>query len=329
MDHLRSMRAFVSVADFGSFGRAADSMVLSKAAISRLVAHLEARLGTRLLNRTTRRISLTEAGRFYLERARQILVELQDLEQSVTTGNVEPNGRLRIAASVSLDQEALAAALRTYIKRYPKVVPHLSLVDRAVDLADEGLDIGIAVKTAGTGTVTQSLASVRPVMCATSAYLSMHGVPMHPVELTEHSCLGISSESEDDWVFTGTGGTVRARPTQVVATNNPQMLRQLALRGMGIAILPDYLVASDVMRGDLVQVLPKYRLPLLEISASYPRHRSLNGKVRTFVDRLVEHFDRTLDEPLVSMRQDASTPTAKPAEAESGRTLDSLCEVDI
>jgi DNA-binding transcriptional LysR family regulator len=295
VDHLQSIRAFISVAELGSYMRAADSMLLSRANISRLVTDLEARLHTRLLNRTTRSVSLTEAGKIYLQRARQIVDDIQHLDQAITTRNSEPSGILRIAASLSLEAQVLVNAVRTYLARYPKVRPHLSLVDDSIDSSEEGFDIGVALGVTNARAVTQQVGSCRRVACATPAYLKTYGTPIHPSQLPEHSCLSISGSSEsahDSVEFMGSVGKVQVRLANVLMTNNPPMLRQFALRGMGIAILPGYLVESDIMQGHLVRVLASYRLPRFELKVSYLRLRSANGKIRSFVDHLMGHFDR-------------------------------------
>jgi DNA-binding transcriptional LysR family regulator len=284
--------------------RAADSMSLSRGNITRLVKELESRLGARLLNRTTRSQSLTEAGKIYLHRARQIADDIQHLEQSIITSNAEPSGVLRIAASICLDAKVLANAVRTYIAQYPKVRPHLSLLDDSVDPIEEEFDIGIALEATGDRVITHRLASCRLVACATPAYLKKHGAPIHPSQLAEHSCLSISESSgsvHDLVVFTGSAGEVQVRPANVLVTNNFPMMREFVLRGMGIAFIPLYLVAGDFMQGDLAQILTCYRLPLFEIKVSYPRHRAVNGKLRSFVDHLISFFDRECKEIILEL----------------------------
>jgi DNA-binding transcriptional LysR family regulator len=270
-------------------------MLLSRANISRLVTDLEARLDTRLLNRTTRSVSLTEAGKIYLQRARQIVDDIQHLDQTITTRDSEPSGILRVAASISLEAQVLVNAVRTYMARYPKVRPHLSLVDDSIESLEEGFDIGIALGTTNARAITQQVANCRQVACATHAYLKAYGTPIHPSQLADHSCLSVngSSESTHDSVeFMGSVGKVQVKPANVLMTNHPSMLRQFALRGMGIALLPGYLVERDIMRGDLVLVLASFRLPRFELNVSYLRHRSANGKISSFVDHLMGHFNR-------------------------------------
>jgi DNA-binding transcriptional LysR family regulator len=296
MDHLQSMKVFVRVADLGSFARAANSMDISNAVATRHIADLEGRLGTRLLNRTTRSLSLTESGQVYLERARQILDELDDVEQMVVARNHEPVGSLRIVAPVVFGLHNLAPVLQTYAQRYPKVVPDVTLVDRQVDLVEEGFDVGIVIarQVRSASVVTRRLTTGCMTVCATPDYLATHGTPTRPEELLAHPCLSLPSEYwGDERVFTGPDGEVRVRPSNVIVANNTEMLRQFALLGMGIAILPSYLIGNDTTRGRLVRLLSDYRLPQVEINVAYPSRRHLPAKVRTFIDHLVEHFSQT------------------------------------
>ncbi|RQS68932.1 LysR family transcriptional regulator [Burkholderia sp. Bp8963] len=298
MDHLQSMRVFVKVADLGSFARAASAMDISNAVATRHVADLEGRLGTRLLNRTTRSLSLTESGQVYLERARQILDELEDVEQMVVARNHEPVGTLRIVAPVVFGLHNLAPVLQSYTENFPKVVPDLTLVDRQVDLVEEGFDVGIVVtrQMRSASIVTRRLTTGCMTVCATPSYLEKHGVPTHPEQLAEHPSLSLPTEYwGDERVFTGPDGEVRVRPTNVIVANNTAMLRQFALLGMGVAILPSYLIGSDIARGALVRLLPDFRLPQVEINIAYPSRRHLPAKVRTFIDHLVEYFSHSTD----------------------------------
>ncbi len=298
MDHLQSMRVFVKVADLGSFARAASAMDISNAVATRHVADLEGRLGTRLLNRTTRSLSLTESGQVYLERARQILDELEDVEQMVVARNHEPVGTLRIVAPVVFGLHNLAPVLKSYTETFPKVVPDLTLVDRQVDLVEEGFDVGIVTtrQMRSASIVTRRLTTGCMTVCATPGYLEKHGVPTHPEQLMEHPSLSLPPEYwGDDRVFTGPEGEVRVRSTNLIVANNTEMLRQFALLGMGIAILPSYLIGGDTSRGDLVRLLGDYRLPQIEINVAYPSRRHLPAKVRTFIDHLVEHFSQSTD----------------------------------
>ncbi|HYS67346.1 MAG TPA: LysR family transcriptional regulator [Paraburkholderia sp.] len=295
MNQLQSMRVFVKVADLGSFVRAAGMLDLSTAVVTRHVADLEARLGTRLLNRTTRRLALTESGAAYLERVRSILDDLDGVEQMVVARNHEPVGTLRIVAPVVFGLHSLAPVVQSYAARYPDVMPDVTLADRHVDLVEEGFDVGILVARPmrSASIVTRRLTTGHMTVCATPAYLARHGTPTRPEHLLEHPCLSRPAEQGgDERVFTGPDGEVRVRPTNAIAANNTEMLRQFALLGMGVAILPSYLIGRDLASGRLVPLLGEYRLPPVEIAIAYPSRFHLPAKVRTFIDHLVEHFQQ-------------------------------------
>jgi DNA-binding transcriptional LysR family regulator len=300
MDQLQSMRVFVKVADLGSFARAAAALEISNAVATRHVADLEGRLGTRLLNRTTRSLSLTEAGQAYLERARQILDEIEDAERMVVAHSHEPVGTLRIAAPVVFGQHHLAPILHSYMARYPQVTPDLTLVDRQVDLVEESFDVGILIASQmrSASVVMRRLTTGRMVVCATPEYLREHGVPTRPEQLAEHACLSLPAAfGGNERVFTGIDGDVRVKPASEIVANNTEVLRQCALLSMGVAILPSYLADGDIARGTLVSLMSDYRLPQLEINVAYPSRRHLPAKVRTFIDHLVEHFDAAPEVP--------------------------------
>ncbi|WCM18087.1 LysR family transcriptional regulator [Paraburkholderia bryophila] len=311
MNQLQSMRVFVKVADLGSFVGAAGALDLSTAVVTRHVADLEARLGTRLLNRTTRRLSLTESGSTYLERVRHILDDLEGVEQMVVARNHEPVGTLRIVAPVVFGLHSLAPVVQSYAARYPDVMPDVTLADRQVDLVEEGYDVGIMVTRhmRSASIVTRRLTTGYMTVCATPAYLAQHGTPTRPEHLLEHPCLSRPSEQGgDERVFTGPDGEVRVRPSNAIAANNTEMLRQFALLGMGVAILPSYLIGRDLASGRLVPLLADYRLPQIEITIAYPSRLHLPAKVRTFIDHLVEYFQP--GQPSARDRSAAATASA-------------------
>jgi DNA-binding transcriptional LysR family regulator len=297
MDHLQSMRVFIKVADHGSFAKAASFLDISNAVVTRHIADLEARLGTRLLNRTTRSLSLTESGQVYIERARQILDELEDVEQMVVARSHEPVGMLRVVAPVVFGLHNLAPVLHTYAERYPMVVPNVTLVDRDVDMVEEGFDVGVVIagNVRSASVVMRRLTTGCITVCATPEYLTKHGRPTRPEELLNHACLSLPADYwGDERVFTGPDGKgIRVRPTNVMIANNTEMLRQLAILGNGIAFLPSYLIGRDMARGRLVRLLPDYSLPRVEVNIAYPSRHYLPAKVRTFIDHLVEHFSHT------------------------------------
>jgi DNA-binding transcriptional LysR family regulator len=294
VDDLDSMRIFVKVADLGGFTRAASAMRISNAVATRHIADLEGRLGTRLLNRTTRRLSPTESGHVYLERIRQILEELDDVEQMVTSRNLEPAGTLRIVAPVVFGLHKLAPVLQSYATRHPKVMPDITLVDRPVDLVEEGFDVGIVIarQMRNANVVARRLTTAGMTVCAPPDYIQKHGTPTRPEQLAGYPCLSLSSDYwGEEWAFTGRDAEARVRPTNAIVSNNTEMLRQFALLGMGIAILPSYLIEHDIMRGNLVPLLSNYRLPQIDINIAYPSRRYVPAKIRTFVHHLFRHFN--------------------------------------
>ncbi|MBS2132267.1 LysR family transcriptional regulator (plasmid) [Burkholderia thailandensis] len=294
MDRIQSMRVFIKVAELSSFCKAATALDMGNAVVTRHIAELERSLGARLMNRTTRSLSLTESGQVYLERATQILDDLDELEHLLVARNHEPVGTLRIVAPVVFGLNNLAPALHSYAQRYPRVVPNVTLVDREVNMVEEGFDIGIVIAehVRSASVVMRRLTSGCIAVCATPDYLERHGVPQRPEQLLEHHCLSLPADQGGDaCVFTGPGGeAVRVRPTHVAFANNAEMLRQLALLGYGIAILPSYLIERDIASGRLVGLLPEYQLPCVDVHIAYPSRHYLPAKVRTFIDHLIEQF---------------------------------------
>lgn len=306
MDQLQSMRVFVKVADLGSFARAATQLDMSNAVVTRHVADLEGRLGTRLMNRTTRSLSLTEAGQVYLERAKQILEELDDAEQMVLERTQEPVGTLRMVAPVVFGMHNLGQVLHDYAQRYPRVIPDITLVDRSVDLVEEGFDVGIAIarNIRSASVVSRRLTAGKLVVCASPAYIMANGMIDHPSALGTHPCVSQNpSVAGDEIVFEGPDGQTRVRPASAVLANNYEMLRQFALQGMGIAILPSYLIGKDLTAGTLVPLLQEYQLAPIDIHVVYPSRRYMPAKLRTFIDHLVEHFE---DKPAGSLEGGAT-----------------------
>lgn len=294
MDRLQSMRVFIKVAELGSFCKAAIALEMGNSVVTRHIAELERSLGARLLNRTTRSLSLTESGQVYLERATQILDDLDELEHSLVARNHEPVGTLRIVAPVVFGLNNLAPALHAYAQRYPRVVPNVTLVDREVNMVEEGFDVGIVIaeRVRSASVVMRRLTSGCIAVCATPGYLERHGVPQRQEQLLEHQCLSLPADQGGDaYIFTAPGGeAVRVRPTNVAFANNAEMLRQLALLGHGIAILPSYLIERDIASGRLVSLLPEYQLPCVDVHIAYPSRHYLPAKVRTFIDHLIEQF---------------------------------------
>ncbi|WP_241018248.1 LysR family transcriptional regulator [Paraburkholderia sp. Tr-20389] len=292
------MRIFLKVAENNSFSGAASSLNLSNAVVTRYVALLEAHLDARLVNRTTRSVSLTEVGRAYAKGCQQLMELLDSMESAVTEGVGEPTGTLKVAASASFSLAALAPMLHRYRMRHPKVKLDITLLHNTVDLVEEGFDVGIVASWQANGNtlVKRPLLSVSPVMVASAAYIDRHGAPTTPEQLATHSFLAPSREVHGaDWSFASADGREESlNLDSVCRVNSLIMLRQLVLADMGVAILPEDYVTGDIANGALSRVLTQYRVinGHKELSLVYPGRRHVSTKVRTFVDFTLEYFRR-------------------------------------
>ena len=293
MDRLAALEAFVKVAETQSFSEAARRLRASKSVVSRQIAALEAELGARLFQRTTRSMTLTEAGRSYFERASRILADLEDANLSVSQLQATPRGQLRVNAPMSFGLLHLAPALPDFLARYPDVDIDLTMNDRFVDLIDEGFDLAVRVgKLEDSSLVARKLVPVRRVICASPDYLKARGTPQTPDDLTQHACLCYSNLSmAHEWRFVTEKGA--PWPVEVkgrLNVNNGDALKIAALRGLGFVNLPTFIVGSELQAGTLVTVLDRFIPQDASLSAVYPHSRHLSPKVRAFVDFLTERF---------------------------------------
>ncbi len=292
MDKLTAMSVFTRVVERGSFTAAAEDLRLSRAMTSKHVQDLEALLGVGLLNRTTRRISLTEEGRHYHALCVQILADIAEAEQSVAERQAEPQGTLRLNTAVSFGTHHIAPAIVDFTARHPKVRVDMTLVDRVVDLVDEGYDLAIRIGTlASSSLIARRLAPCRLVVCAAPDYLARHGRPVHPADLAGHNCLGYTYGAlTDAWRFIGPAGETTVPIRGNLQINNGDALRSAALRGHGVVLLPTFIIGADLSVGTLERVLPDYSPPDMGIHAVYPPGRHLPAKVRSFIDFLAQRF---------------------------------------
>jgi DNA-binding transcriptional LysR family regulator len=290
MDIVSGMQIFVAVVDNGSFSSAADRLDMSRAMASKSVAALEAHLGTRLLNRTTRRLSLTEAGMAFYERSVQILADIWDAEQVAGRMATEPRGALKVTMPLAYGLHRLGPLIAAYARRYPQVTLNLSLSDRKVDLVEEGYDVAIRIgKLPESGLVARKLGTVHGVVVGAPDYFERHGRPKVPADLAGHVCLGYSLTSQgDEWRLQGPDGIVSVRSTGAIKADNGDMLRQAAVAGSGLIFQPWFIVEEDVRTGRLERVLEDYASEEMGIYAVYPSRRYLSAKVRTFVDFILE-----------------------------------------
>ena len=292
MDRLTSIEVFARVVETGSFAAAAERLGIGRAAASKHVLRLEERLGARLLNRTTRRVGLTEEGAAFYERCSRILAELEEAEHDLGAARREPRGTLRINAPVSFGVLHLGAAIGAFAIRYPQVRIALALNDRFVDLVEEGFDVAVRIgRLPSSSLVARRICETRLVPVASPGYWARHGKPALPEDLRRHNCLIYTLQAGSDWRFVGADGAEHhVTVGGSISASNGDVLRAAALDGVGVALLPDFIAGPDVRRGDLVEALPSYRPPVLGVHAVYPPTRHVPAKLRAFIDFLGERF---------------------------------------
>lgn len=289
MDILAGMKVFVAVVDAGSFSAAADRLDMSRAMASKHVLSLEDHLGTRLLNRTTRRLSVTESGSVFYERSVQIIADITEAEQVAGHMSAVPRGVLKITMPLAYGLHRLGPVIAGYVSTYPQVKLDISLNDRKVDLIEEGFDLAIRIGTLPeSGLIARKLGGEHSLICAAPSYLKRHGTPQTPEDLAHHACLGYTlTNNGDEWRLEGPDQAVAVRSAGPIKADSGDMLRLAALSGAGLIFQPLFIVAEDLQAGRLVQVLPDHVSAELGIYAIYPSRKHLSAKVRTFVDFLV------------------------------------------
>lgn len=293
---LSAMAVFARVVETESFTRAAAELGLSKSAVSKQVSRLEDRLGVRLLNRTTRRLSLSEAGAAYYEGCQRTLAEAAAAEQAVTRLAAAPRGVLRVNAPMSFGVLHVGPALPAFLSACPELTLDLALNDRQVDLVEEGYDVAVRIGVlAESSLVVRRLAPSRLVLCAASGYLADHGRPAAPEELGGHDCLIYSYQAGGrEWQFRGPDGLRRVKVSGRLRANNGDILMTAALNGRGIALLPSFIAGDALRAGRLERLLPAWRVAEeANVYAVYPASRNLSPKVRAFVDFLAARFGGT------------------------------------
>src|SRR5438874_1947054 len=298
MDRLAAIEVFAQVVEAGSFAKAADRLGLSTSAASRQVADLESHLQTRLLNRTTRRVSLTESGQQFYERAVQLMTDLAEAEQEASSAAVVPRGTIRLTTSVNFGVRHVAPAIAEFLERYPDVRFDVSLSDRVVDLVEEGLDLAIRIGAlVADNLVARKLGETRMVPCASPGYLAKHAAPKTPEDLAHHNCFTYEYVSPRHvWRFRDRSGAERAvRVAGRLHSNNGDLLAEVAARGTGIVFEPAFIVGPEVRAGRLVPLLQDFVPPPVPIYALYPSRKHLSAKVRRFVEFLVERFSSAQD----------------------------------
>ena len=292
MDKLNSIRAFTKVVQHSSFAAAARDLRLSRSAVSKHVMELEQELGVQLLSRTTRSVTATENGQAYYERCLAILSDLEEADLSATRLQAEVRGLLRINAPMSFGTLHLARAVADFMEKYPDLRIQLLLSDQQVDPVQEGFDITLRIADLPSSSmIARRIAPARRAICASPSYLARHGTPKHPDDLRGHACLTYGHlATGNQWKLTGPDGDHWIAIPWTLCTNNAEVLRDAAVQGRGIALLPTFIAGADFQQGRLATILPGYQAPEISIYAIYPETRHLSLKVRVFIDFLVERF---------------------------------------
>jgi len=291
MDRLTCIRIFINVVETGSFTAASERMGLSRAAVSKYVLELEAQLGGRLLNRTTRHVSTTESGRIYYERCKDILLNLDEADGMVSGLSGQPRGTLRISAPTNFASRHLLPRISEFNHLYPEVKVELMCTDRIIDLADEGYDLAIRITNSpGPDLIARRLCSCRHVMVASPEYLAKHARPQKPEALAEHNCILYAYLPGSIWPLSRDGSDYSVKINPAIKSNNPDVLLEAAVRGMGIALLTTFVVSDAVASGALQLVLQDYTSVVLGIYAVYSSRRHLPVKIKVFVDYLRAHI---------------------------------------
>jgi DNA-binding transcriptional LysR family regulator len=291
MDRLTSLTAFVRVVDSGGFSAAGRRLNMSTTMVSNHVQALEERLGARLLHRTTRKVSLTEVGKAYYDRATQILADIEQADDIAGALQSTPRGTLRIYTATHI-VPFVAPVVGEFLRSYPDVKVDLNMGERIIDIIDEGFDVAIRLTPPpDSSLIVRSLATWRHVLCCSPSYLEKHGRLQQLSELSEHNCLRhVLYPFGEEWHFAdrkGMPATVRVSGNLI--SNSGETLRRAALDGIGITLAPGFLIHDDLEEGRLVRLLPEYRPVELSMNAVYPHRHHLSAKVRTFIDMLAHH----------------------------------------
>jgi DNA-binding transcriptional LysR family regulator len=291
------MRVFAKVVESASFTGAAARLGISASMVSQHVKELEERLEARLLNRTTRKVSLTETGRAYYERCTRLLADLEETEQAVSDLHAIPRGELRVNATPAFGILQLAPVIADFTSRFPAISVDLMLSNHMIDLIEESLDVAVRVgELPDSSLIARQLAPCRMVVCGAPSYFEKHGTPRTPDDLTTHNCLTVAVTGLPyyrAWHLTAADGTaLNISPIGNLRTNSGGVLKVAALAGHGLVCLPTYLVGDALQSGGLVTVLDDHTAPPLTLRALYPHNRHLSAKVRAFVDFLAARFGR-------------------------------------
>ena len=296
MDRLQAMQVFVRVVEAGGFTRAADVMSMPKATVTTLVQNLEAHLGAKLLNRTTRSVRVTPDGAAYYERCVRILTDVEETERALARAKSIPRGRLRVDVSGGFGRRFLVPALSEFFERYPDIQLEVGCNDRAVDLIEEGVDCVVrAGEQPDSRLIARKLGMIEFVTCATPGYLEHHGVPLHPNELAQHRLINYFSAKTGrmfKWEFSRNGERVVLDLRGYVAFNDAEAMFQAGVAGLGIIQAGEIMACDALRQGVLVQILADWQADPLPLYLMYPQNRHLSTKVRAFAEWVAELYER-------------------------------------
>jgi DNA-binding transcriptional LysR family regulator len=293
MDRIDAMQAFVAVADLKGFAPAARKLGLSPSGVTRLIAALEDRLGARLLQRTTRSLTLTDVGARYLERIRRILADVEEAERSAEGERTRPSGRLVVSAPLGFGRLHVSPVMSTYLARYPEVTAELRLSDRMINLVEDGVDLAVRIGHLGDSTlVARHVGEMRRIVVASSAYLKQHGEPKTPEAVASLATIEFgAATAAPEWRFVKDGNEIRMTVAPRFTSNSADAAIQFVAQGGGLTRVLAYQAAEAIKDGRLKIVLAKFEPPALPIHIVYPTSRLLSAKVRAFIDLVVETDD--------------------------------------
>ncbi|WP_179400862.1 LysR family transcriptional regulator [Burkholderia guangdongensis] len=307
------IRIFVATVETGSLTAAADKLLLSKQFVSRRIMALEASLGVRLLVRNTRKLAITELGHEFHVRALRILAEIEDAEQAMSESRTALRGTLKVSAPMSFGVSHVSPLIAAFLAEHPAVRLNLELSDRHVDLIGEGYDVALRIGPLPDSTlIARRIGGLRMIACASPAYLSAHGAPATPADLHRHACLLYGQEGRAGWEFQIDGAHRTFDVSGPLVANNGDAVRDAAVAGLGIALLPEFIVEAALRSGALAPILDAYAPPPLPLNAVYPQHRQSQATCRAFIafveERLAARLGRGDESPPAAAPRDAAQP---------------------
>ena len=292
MGQLEDMQVFIRVVEAGGIGRAAEQLGIAKSAVSRRLTELEQRLGSRLMNRTTRKSSLTETGRLYYQRALTLVDYVDELNQELELADTSAKGHLRIAVPLSFGLMHLNSAIDEFTQQHPELTVQIDFSDRMVDVVEEGFDLVLRIAPLKDSSLqARKIAPIHHILVASADYLKCHEPVSRPNDLKQHDILKYDGSDPSSWSFKGPDGNdIALNLHEKMSANNGDFLKTMAVAGHGITILPTFLVWHELTTGSLVQLLPEYKIASLNAFAMYPQNRYLPKRARLFIDFMAQRF---------------------------------------